>query len=269
MENRRTVLVIFLLAGLAAMAVGLFMAAGGGGPGPNILGNSRKMTMLGILALIGLFAVIVIIGSLVRASRKKADQWREQADALDDTLTLDFNADPPKDFHREYVYLPEIKKSGKTHRLAQGTIADHNATFFEHRYVVSTGQSTHTVIHCVYATDAPGWPDLSVTPRHPFSKLMRSLGWRKGLLLDDPQFNHRFVVKCDDEPFAVTLLTPEMQQFLLGKPNARWRITHNKVFLIYRGALKLDRMPASIDRMARFWSHVPREVAAWKSRGII
>ncbi len=268
MEKRKTIFIAMLLAATLAAAVGVFFATGSG-QGPNVIGNSRKMTFIAVVAMILIagFAVAILAERGVLQRRKKA--WLEEADALDDTLTLDFNTDPPKEFHKDYVYLPEIKKSGKTHRLAQGTIANHNATFFEHRYVVSTGQSTHTVVHCVYAADAPAWPELSVTPRQPLSKLMRALGWRKGLLLDDPKFNQSFVVRCEDEPFAVTLLTPEMQQFMLGKLNARWRITHNKVFLIYRGALKLDRMPASIDRMATFWSHVPQQVEAWQRRGMV
>jgi len=218
---------------------------------------------VGAFLLIDVLAVIIFLG--VRAAKQRREEWQEKADALGDAIDLDFDHEPPKEFHRDFLYLPEIKKSGKTNHLARGEIAGRPALFFEHAYVVSTGETTYTVSHSVYATDAPGWPELTVRPRNLFSQFFFKLGRRKGLLLDEPKFNLAFVVECDDEPFAVTILPPVMQVFMLENPTARWRITHGKVFLIYRGPLKLDRMPASVDRMSRFWSHVPPEVEAWQA----
>ena len=249
---------------IVVMGIALIIAARAGQT-PSIQGNRGLFFAIAASVLVAVVSVIILIA---RAQKRRTKQWRERADTLGDSIDLDFEHDPPKHFHRDFTFLPEIKKSGKTNHLARGSIAGRTAIFFEHSYVVSTGQHTTTVFHCVYATEAPDWPLLSVTPRGPFSKLFRKLGRRKGLLLDDPNFNHAFIVRCDDEPFAVTLLTPEMQRFMLEKTNTRWRITHEKIFLIYKGALKLKRMPVSVDRLARFWSHVPPEVEAWERHSV-
>jgi len=269
MDNRKALIAIALLGALLAMAVALFMAGGGGGPSPGALGSPQKQTFLLIVAVIGLIAIAFVVFYIRTVSRVRRKDWQDRADAIGDAVNLDFEQDIPKNFHRDFTFLPEIKKSGKTSRLARGSIAGHAALFFEHYYVVSTGQTTQTIYHCVYSTEAPNWPQCSVTPRGPISKLLRKLGRRKGLLLDDPAFNDAYVVNCEDEPFAVTLLTPEMQRFMLEKTNTRWRILRGRVFLVYRGRLKLERMPVSVNRLERFWSHVPREVQAWERRGMV
>jgi len=264
MENRKTILLFAVLSGLIAAAGTLFLIQNQppglrSGPGIYIIAG----------AIVGIGVLVVLIKLCIRESKRRKQAWLEKAEALEDIIELDFDHEPPRDFHREFTFLPEIGKSGKTNRLARGSIADREALFFERSYTQSTGQSTVTIYHCVYSAEAPNWPELSVTPRNPFSKFLRTLGRRKGLLLDDPDFNHAFVVKCEDEPFAVTLLTPEMQRFMLGNTATIWRITHNRVFLIYKGQLKLDRMPTSVDRLKRFWSFVPKEVEAWERRGLV
>lgn len=261
MKNRAITIAVVIF---VVMGIALILAARAGQT-PHIKGNRGLFFSIATIMLVA-FVIVIILG--VRASRHGARQWREKADTLGDSIDLDFDHDPPKHFHRDFTFLPEIKKSGKTNHLAHGSIAGRTAVFFEHSYVVSTGQHTTTVFHCVYTTQAPDWPRLSITPRGPFSKLFRKLGRRKGLLLDDPNFNHAFIVRCDDEPFAVTLLTPGMQRFMLEKTNVRWRITHEKIFLIYKGALKLKRMPVSVDRLARFWSNVPPEVETWEPHSV-
>lgn len=265
--QRHRIAIVFVFIGLAAAVVASLFFKQNPGQTPQITGNALPLVSIGI-AVATIIAVFVVVLA-IRASKQRRGLWQEKADTLGDAIDLDFDHEPPKHFHRDFTYLPEIVKPGKTNRLARGAIADHPAVFFEHSRVVSTGESTYTIYHCVYATDAPEWPELSVTPRNIISKLLRKFGVRKGVLLDDPAFNQAFVVRCEDEPFAVTLLTPEMQSFMLEKTNTRWRCTHGKVFLIYKGGLKLDRMPVSVDRLARFWSHVPPQVQAWERRSTV
>jgi hypothetical protein len=265
--QRHRIAIFFVLAALVAALVAGRLFRQNPGRAPGAAGAPWPLIAIGIAVAV-VFAVFVVI-LVIRASKQRNELWQQRADTLGDTIDLDFDHDPPKHFHRDFTFLPEIVKTGKTNRLARGVIADHPAVFFEHSRVVSTGETSHTIVHSVYATEAPDWPELGVTPRNIISKLLRHVGVRKGVLLDDPAFNHAFVVRCEDEPFAVTLLTPEMQAFMLGKTTSRWRCAHGRVFLIYKGALKLERMPVSVDRLARFWSHVPTEVQAWERRSML
>ncbi len=262
MDNRRQSRLIAFLALLAGFAIA-GVAAWQFQKNPSSPNNRAVLVGVAVFLIVDIIVIATFLG--VRASKNRRKEWEAKADTLGDAVDLDFNHEPPKEFHHDFLFLPEIKKSGKTNHLATGEIAGRQATFFEHAYVVSTGETTYTVSHCVYTTDAPHWPDLTVRMRNLFSQFFFKLGRRKGLLLDDPKFNLAFVVECDDEPFAVTILTPAIQTFMLEKPTVRWRITQGRVFLIYRGALKLDRMPSAVDRLSRFWSHVPPEVEAWQS----
>ena len=87
--------------------------------------------------------------------------------------------------------------------------------------------------------------------------------WRLPLLLEDARFNHRFKIRTHDDDFAITLLTPEMQTFMLTKTTVRWRLGAGHVCLVYGGKLKPARMEASLDRLRGFWSNVPVELESW------
>ncbi len=111
--------------------------------------------------------------------------------------------------------------------------------------------------------EAPDWPPTRISPRNWLARLAMSLGWRSGLMLENPEFNSRFKVTAENDDFTIVLLSLQMQEFILSKTNARWRINCGRVCLIYGGSLKAARMSASVDRMRRFWELVPQELEAW------
>ncbi len=129
--------------------------------------------------------------------------------------------------------------------------------------MVSTGQTTVQVSHTIYAVEAPAWPATQIAARNWAGRLFRKLGRPTGLELDDPEFNRRFRLKTDDEDFAIALLSPEMQAFMLSKTSVKWRITPGRLCMIYNGTLKAGRMEASLQRLQRFWGLVPAELEAW------
>ncbi len=57
-----------------------------------------------------------------------------------------------------------------------------------------------------------------------------------------------FKVKASDEDFALMLLSPMMQQFLVEKTNVTWHLNQGRVCLVYNGSLKFDRLEASVRR---------------------
>ena len=82
----------------------------------------------------------------------------------------------------------------------------------------------------------------------------------EGLILRD---SLELQITAENDDFAIVLLSLQMQEFILSKTNARWRIDCGRVCLIYGGSLKAARMRASVDRMRRFWELVPQELEAW------
>ncbi len=168
-----------------------------------------------------------------------------------------------KGFAAGFSDLREIPKRSTIKHVIEGELDGRPLVAFESSYVVSTGQTTMVIAHTVYAAGAPDWPATHVTPRNFFARILMKLGRTRGLALENPDFNLRFKVKTDNEDFAIALLSPEMQAFLLEKTGARWRIGRGRVCLIYSGTLKAARIEASLDRMRRFWALVPPELEAW------
>jgi hypothetical protein len=170
-----------------------------------------------------------------------------------------------RDLVRRYADLPTLNKMrGKIRKHYVGALDGRPLTLFEHFYSVQAGSVPVQVASTVYAVGAPDWPTLKIAPRRFFSRLGMRLGRTpKGVLVERADFNRQFWVGAADESFAITLLSPEMQAFLLEKTRVRWRIRNSEVVLIYSGALNMKRIAGSLDRLRHFWSLVPPEMDAW------
>jgi hypothetical protein len=94
-------------------------------------------------------------------------------------------------------------------------------------------------------------------------RLLRRLGVRRGLLLEDEAFNDRFRVTTDDEDFALTLLDPEMQRYMTEKTNVTWHLHPGRAALIYSGAMRPERLEMACERLRGFWERVPPELEGW------
>ncbi|MCZ6811270.1 MAG: hypothetical protein O7D97_04635 [Planctomycetota bacterium] len=180
-----------------------------------------------------------------------------------ESLGLTYRKKADREFVKSYSDLPGIRSSGSVMHLLTGELDERLVTIFQHTYMIYTPQAPVPIIHSVYAVEGPQWPMLRVAPRPFWARLARRLGWRAGMELDLPQFNAAFKVTTDDEDFALTLLCPEMQHFMMDKRNVRWYVGRGRVCLIYSGSLKPPRITESLDRLRRFWSLVPPELEAW------
>lgn len=98
----------------------------------------------------------------------------------------------------------------------------------EHAYTVSTGKSSHTVVNtCIAAIgardrSAAGWPLLRLSGESVLDRLGEKLGGKPDVKLDDEAFNRRWRVRCDDDGFAIAVLSPEVQTILAKADAAEW-----------------------------------------------
>jgi len=168
-----------------------------------------------------------------------------------------------KEFRARFSFLAAVPRGASIRHVYEGSLDGRPIEVFQSSYMVSTGQSMVQISHAIYAVQAPDWPATQIAARNWFGRLVRKLGGPRGLELDDPEFNRRFRLKTDDEDFAIALLSPEMQAFMLSKTSAKWRITPGRLCMIYNGTLNADRMEASLQRLQRFWALVPPELEAW------
>ena len=178
-------------------------------------------------------------------------------------LGLDYAPKGDGALRDSFAHLPELSRRSTIKHVMTGELDGRPLIGFEASYWVFAGQVTVQVAHVVYATEAPQWPVTRISPRNFWGRLRLRLGMSRDLMLDDPEFNRRFRVTTHEEDFTIALLGPEMQQFMLGKKTARWRIGHGRVCLVYSGTLKSARLEASLARLQAFWSHVPPELESW------
>ncbi len=178
-------------------------------------------------------------------------------------LEFTYRGKGDKEFRARFSFLAAVPRGASIRHVYEGSLDGRPIEVFQSSYMVSTGQSMVQISHAIYAVQAPDWPATQIAARNWFGRLVRKLGAPRGLELDDPEFNRRFRLKTDDEDFAIALLSPEMQAFMLSKTSVKWRITPGRLCMIYNGTLKAGRMEASLHRLQRFWGLVPAELEAW------
>ncbi|MFG0274320.1 MAG: hypothetical protein ACF8QF_04610 [Phycisphaerales bacterium] len=232
-------------------------------------GGATNWSMVGV-AVAAAIVVAILVAMIASAASRRAAARRAGANSVDadqPVVELQPIPDATAALRSRYADLPTLSRMrGKVKSAYAADLNGRALTIFHHNLTTMAGSTPVVIDHTVYACEAPDWPTVKIAPRRFFSRIALKLGKASGVLLENDDFNRAFWVGTDDEPFAVTLLSPEMQAFLLERPDLRWRIRNREVILIYRGPLKPKRMGASLSRLRRFWSLVPPELDAWTAR---
>jgi hypothetical protein len=111
----------------------------------------------------------------------------------------------------------KVKWAAQTHSQGPGT------WIVEHSYTVSVGNHHQVVTHVVASAPIQSWTQEWVSLRVARQTLGGKLSVMMGgvdIRLDDPVFNKAFRVQAESEEFALLLLTPQVQQWLLAMPKA-------------------------------------------------
>jgi hypothetical protein len=251
------VLLITLITGLVvALVIGLMIASAGG------VGNAPFAIAIAIIA-IGLVVGVLLFVAHRRQQSQRTQARQEALERLPDGCVLSPVESPDPKLHQAFGPLPRIPRGGRVQLVLRGELDGRELTCFQHLYVVSTGQTTVPVQNTAIVTEAPQWPTVTIRPRGALNAMLLRFGLARGMRLEDDSFNRAFKVSADNEDFALTLIPPEMQRFLIEKPTLVWRVNPGHVAMIYRGQLRFDRLDGSIERMRTFWSLVPPELTAW------
>jgi len=116
------------------------------------------------------------------------------------------------------------------------------------------------VVECFFKLPAPNWPKVQIRARRGFAKLWFKFGSQSGIMLDDDIFNASYKVTSDDEEFAIMLLSPELQEFIMDKPTVDWSAGQGAIKLWYKGKLKKKRIENALERLGRFQSLIAPEL---------
>lgn len=196
-------------------------------------------------------------------SRTLSTARKPKAAQVAERLGFSYQEKATKSFRGSVSDLPEIPGGAKVKPVITGELDGRELMIFEASYMIFTGQTMIQVAYTFFIVQAPAWPRTNIISRNFFGRLLARLGRAKGLQLESPEFNIRFKVTSDDEDFAIALLSPQMQEFLLTKTTVRWRIFDGRVCLIYSGTLKSARIETSLQRIRDFWELVPKELENW------
>ena len=196
----------------------------------------------------------------------------DDADDLDDAVGaeaicrrygFDYKAKAGREVPERFRLVRGVKPTASIRHVFRGRLAGHDLCCFQQTWQVNTGQATIPVNHVFFITDAPSWPAVTVRRRGGLSRLLDRFRRPPGLSLDRPAFNRTFRVDTEDADFAALLLTPEVQDFLLERPAPTWQVLPGALAMIHSGTMKMARVPLSLERIERFWSMVPDELAWW------
>lgn len=121
-----------------------------------------------------------------------------------------------------------------------------------------------SVTECFYSIPAPNWPKVQIRARRGMAKWWYKRGNLSGIMLDDEAFNEAYKVTSSDEEFAIMLLSPALQAFILDKPTVDWSTNNRTIKLWYRGKLNKKKTKPALERLDRFQSLIADELFDWK-----
>jgi len=223
--------------------------------------SSPLVLILAAVVAAVLFAGIAVLA--IRRSGRRTGSRTSGAEREAGRLGFAYTARGDKAFRERFAHLPEVPRSATVKHVMAGDLDGRPALFFEATYMVFTGQMVVPIAHTIYTVESPAWPTTHVKPRNLFGRLAVKLGRQPRLAMENPAFNLNIKLTTDDDDFAIALLSPEMQEFMLTKSSATWRLVANRVCLIYAGTLKSARMESSLQRMLRFWELIAPELETW------
>jgi hypothetical protein len=103
-----------------------------------------------------------------------------------------------------------------------------------------------------YVMPAPDWPHVNIRARRGLARLFYTWGRRPGISLENEHFVKSFRVDSDDEDFAVLLLTPEIQAFLLDLPGVNWSLGRGAITMFTPGRLVHNRIDGALKQLGDF-----------------
>ncbi|MFG0253239.1 MAG: hypothetical protein ACF8NJ_10235 [Phycisphaerales bacterium JB038] len=213
---------------------------------------------------LGVVAIIVcLVVAVKRASERKAAE-RDRALEAQGLQQLDEETIPGA-----LAWVGSLKKlSGGVKNITRawsGEWEGRPVECVQHRYVVSTGQTTAVIQHRLAALPVPTiWPDLQLGEENIFTRIGSAIAG-EDLQLEDEAFNKRWRIRTKDEAFTILLLSPELQQHLRQAPRGQqWFIIDGRLILMESGEYRPDDPPRMLKLLLEFHALIPSELEYWQ-----
>lgn len=134
----------------------------------------------------------------------------------------------------------------------------------EHVHTVGSGKNQQTIVNtCAAVIGGASWPLLMLEREGIWARVAERLGAKPDLKLENDEFNKRWRVRCDDESFAIAVLSPEMQELLAAVERPQlWLAIGGPSGIVCvgtRAALKPATLGALLERVERLVQAIPAE----------
>ncbi|MCK4872962.1 MAG: hypothetical protein KAS72_09575 [Phycisphaerales bacterium] len=221
-----------------------------------------------ILVAVGIIVAVLVTLAVV-ASKRLAEKRRAEMDAAMRDAGFETITDPEQSPRLDWV--GSIKGlSGGTRNITNawaGLVDDRDIELVQHRYVISTGQTTQVILHRIAAAPMPAhWPIVRLSAENVFTKLGAAFGLRD-VQVEDEKFNQRWRIKTDDAEFAQLLLGQSVQAILRdAQPGQSWMVTAGRLIVIERGRFEAAHLPRMTEMLVRVADAIPPELAAWEAQ---
>jgi hypothetical protein len=235
-----------------------------------VLGSARSKIGPGIIVpsfvLFGgaIVAMIFVISVLDKARRHDVG-----AALAEKGMEVDHA--PPKErrggHFAPFASLKALRHGAKGVRIwAGGAVEGRQVFLIDHAYTVHTGKSNHTVHHTAAATACPAqWPVVSLKGQNLVTGWWANLHGRD-MTLENEAFNKRWIVRAENEDFALLVLSPQVQEFLCNAPSGEtWQIGHGWICWYRQKGLQIDNADVPVERLMGLVRLLPAELAHWGS----
>jgi len=222
--------------------------------------GSIVLQQIGMIPLVAMFAILGTIGlgsiaAIIVASLRMTAAVRAQILAVAESLGYEVVYRPEmRDRERVFSKIePVVAGSSRGMGMiasphAKGTDQPTACSLFMHRHTRGSGSNRSTTTTIGAIVDAPAqWPTLTLSPEHIGYKIGKWFGMNE-FEAEHEEFNKRWFVATDDEPFAILALTPEVQDWLAEPPASPDR--YRELWVIGSGVVACLAQHTSPTRLA-------------------
>ncbi len=176
-------------------------------------GNLAPWFAIGMLVL----TVVPLIIILVAASRREKKRTAQLKDVAE-SLGFEFVAKDNAEYLKSLKKLSLFSRIGRRQRilnLLRGNSSNIEVTIFDHTYVVSAGEHSHTRRQSVicFQSAALSLPGFTLAPKKFWNKVGGMLGQQSIEFETHPAFSENYLLRGDDADAVRAVFTPPVLEY--------------------------------------------------------
>lgn len=205
----------------------------------------------------------IAVGLAIWAYQKHQQRLRQRMGAIaaQHGLQVDVATKQPPDLGFDLFGRGSSKKV-----QSQMWRAGEQDSVFQYQYRVKSGDNSRTYRWTATLIALPFVaPHLTISTESFWSKAKRAVGMRD-IEVESPAFNDRYLVRCDDERFAISLLDQEMIAWMLSPDSGAGTVTFEfggSWLLCHCDQLEVDMLPGMLAWGQSIRPRLPTVLSEW------